>query len=63
MVQMNPEPIRQQMLISENKTVGKDFLIGHGIEVSAKHYLHVPEELYDKVATTKETQTATKIKR
>jgi len=34
--------------------------IGHGIEVSAKHYLQVPEELYDKVAATKETQTATK---
>jgi len=35
--------------------------IGHGIEVSARHYLQVPEELYDKVAATKETQTATKL--
>lgn len=34
--------------------------IGHGIEVSARHYLQVPEELYDKVATTKEVQSATK---
>ncbi len=34
--------------------------IGHGIEASAKHYLQVPEEWYDKVATTKETQTTTK---
>ncbi|MBL7184997.1 MAG: tyrosine-type recombinase/integrase [Phycisphaerae bacterium] len=34
--------------------------IGHGIEVSAKHYLQVPEELYDKVAATNEAQTATK---
>jgi integrase len=34
--------------------------IGHGIEVSARHYLQVPEELYDKVAATKEASTATK---
>ncbi|MFC1634813.1 tyrosine-type recombinase/integrase [Planctomycetota bacterium] len=34
--------------------------IGHGIEVSAKHYLQVPEELYDKVAATNKAQTATK---
>ncbi len=34
--------------------------IGHGIEVSARHYLQVPKELYDKVAATKEVQTATK---
>ncbi len=27
--------------------------IGHGIEVSARHYLQVPKELYDKVAATK----------
>jgi len=34
--------------------------LGHGIEVSAKHYLQIPEELYDKVAATKQAQTATK---
>ena len=34
--------------------------IGHGIEVSAKHYLQVPEELYDRVAATKDAPTATK---
>jgi hypothetical protein len=34
--------------------------IGHGIQVSARHYLQVPEELYDKVVATKEAQTATK---
>ena len=34
--------------------------IGHGIEVSARHYLQVPEELYDRVAATNQTQTATK---
>jgi integrase len=33
---------------------------GHGIEVSAKHYLQVPEELYEKVAATNDAQTATK---
>ena len=27
--------------------------IGHGIEVSARYYLQVPKELYDKVAATK----------
>jgi len=32
----------------------------HGIEVSAKHYLQVPEELYDKVAATNKAPTATK---
>jgi integrase len=35
--------------------------LGHGIQVSARHYLQVPEELYDKVAATKEAQTATKL--
>jgi len=34
--------------------------IGHGIEVSARHYLQVPEELYEKVAATNMPQTATK---
>ena len=34
--------------------------IGHGIEVSAKHYLQIPEELYNKVAAINEAQTATK---
>jgi len=34
--------------------------IGHGIEVSARHYLQVPEELYEKVAATNKAQTATK---
>jgi hypothetical protein len=36
--------------------------LGHGMEVSAKHYLQVPEELFDKVAALKVTQTATKSK-
>ena len=27
--------------------------IGYGIEVSASHYLQVPEQLYEKVAATK----------
>lgn len=35
--------------------------LGHDIEVSAKHYLQVPEELYDKVAATNEVPTATKL--
>jgi len=34
--------------------------IGHGIEVSARHYLQVPEELYDKIAALNKAQTATK---
>ena len=34
--------------------------LGHGIEVSARHYLQVPEELYNKVATTNTSSTATK---
>ncbi len=34
--------------------------IGHGIEVSARYYLQVPEELYDKVAATNKASTATK---
>jgi len=34
--------------------------IGHGIEVSAKHYLQIPEELYEKVAATNGARTATK---
>ncbi|MHC4639959.1 MAG: hypothetical protein ACYTBV_21090 [Planctomycetota bacterium] len=34
--------------------------IGHGIQVSAKHYLQVPEELYEKVAATNTAETATK---
>jgi integrase len=34
--------------------------IGHGIDVSARHYLQVPKELYDKVAATNKVQTATK---
>ncbi len=34
--------------------------IGHNIQVSARHYLQVPEELYNKVATTKSAETATK---
>jgi integrase len=34
--------------------------LGHGIEVSAKHYLQVPEELYEKVAHKNVPQTATK---
>lgn len=36
--------------------------IGHSIEVSAKHYLQIPEELYEKVSATNQTQTATKSK-
>lgn len=36
--------------------------LGHGIEVSAKHYLQIPEELYDKVAATNRGPTATKLK-
>ena len=34
--------------------------IGHNIQVSARHYLQVPAELYSKVVATKETQTGTK---
>jgi hypothetical protein len=34
--------------------------IGHGIEVSARHYLQVPEELYDKVAARNQGRTATR---
>lgn len=34
--------------------------IGHNIQVSARHYLQVPEELYEKVATTNSVETATK---
>ena len=34
--------------------------IGHSIEVSDRHYLQVPEELYEKVAATNEAQTGTK---
>jgi hypothetical protein len=34
--------------------------IGHGIEVSARHYLQVPEELYQKAAATNEGRTAAK---
>ena len=34
--------------------------IEHGNEVSARHYLQVPEELYEKVAATNGVQTATK---
>jgi integrase len=33
---------------------------GHSIEVSARYYLQVPEELYEKVAATNMPQTATK---
>lgn len=33
---------------------------GHSIQVSARHYLQVPEELYKKAAATNEAQTATK---
>ena len=36
------------------------YWMGHGIMVSDKHYLQVPEELYDQVAASKEPQTATK---
>ena len=34
--------------------------IGHGIEVSARHYLQVPEEFYDEVAAANKAKTATK---
>ncbi len=34
--------------------------IGHNIQVSARHYLQVPAELYSKVAATNKAQTATK---
>jgi len=34
--------------------------IGHNIQVSARHYLQIPAELYKKVATTNEAQTGTK---
>ena len=34
--------------------------IGHGIEVSARHYLQVPEELYEKAAAINVAPTATK---
>ena len=34
--------------------------IGHNIQVSARHYLQVPVELYKKVAITKEARTGTK---
>jgi len=34
--------------------------IGHDIQVSARHYLQVPAELYKKVATTNEVETGTK---
>ena len=34
--------------------------IGHGIEVSARHYLQVPEELYQRIAATNIAKTATK---
>jgi len=34
--------------------------IGHNIQVSARHYLQIPQELYDKVAGTKNEQTGTK---
>ena len=34
--------------------------IGHDISVSARHYLQVPQELYDKVAGAKPTRTATR---
>ena len=36
--------------------------LGHGIQVSARHYLQFPEELDDEVAATKKAQTATKSK-
>ena len=38
-------------------------LLGHGIEVSSKYYLKVPEELFDKVATTNTSSIATKSNR
>ena len=34
--------------------------IGHDIEVSARHYLRIPAELYKKAAATNEAQAATK---
>ena len=34
--------------------------VPYGIEVSAKHYLQVPEELYNKVVDMNEAQTATR---
>lgn len=34
--------------------------IGHDIKVSARHYLQIPEELYNRAATSNATQTATK---
>jgi integrase len=34
--------------------------LGHGIDVSARHYLQIPQELYDKVTSTNLPQTATK---
>jgi len=34
--------------------------IGHNIQVSTRHYLQVPAELYRKVAATNEVQTGTK---
>ena len=34
--------------------------IGHNIQVSARHYLQIPQELYDKVAATNLAPTATK---
>jgi len=34
--------------------------IGHGIEVSARHYLQVPDELYEKAAATNKAPTAIK---
>jgi hypothetical protein len=34
--------------------------LGHGINVSARHYLQIPQELYDKVAGTNLAPTGTK---
>jgi integrase len=34
--------------------------LGHGMDVSARYYLQVPDELYEKVAATNTAQTATK---
>jgi len=34
--------------------------LGHGIQVSARHYLQVPESLYEQVAAANTVQTATK---
>jgi hypothetical protein len=36
--------------------------LGHSIEVSARHYLQVTEELYEKLAATHDAQTATNSK-